>query len=105
MLLFMFGSLMGMFYKIEWYSLLLMNLMMAKLDVLTSIVRALKVSVKMLGILAFFGVSFITLFSVYSMSSYAESIYPDRYPDTHCETVFDCVIELYIKEQIGEDMD
>lgn len=70
MLLFMFGSLMGMFYKIEWYSLLLMNLMMAKLDVLKSIVRALKVSMKMLGILAFFGVSFITFFSVFSMGSY-----------------------------------
>ena len=95
--MFMFGSLMGMFYKIEWYSLLLMNLMMAKLDVLTSIVRALKVSVKMLSILAFFGVSFITFFSVFSMNSYVDSIYPDRYPDNHCQTVFDCVIELYIK--------
>ena len=67
---------MGMLHKIEWYSLLLMNLLMARLDVLKSIIRALKVSVKMLGILAFFGVSFYTFFSVFSMSSYVETIYP-----------------------------
>ena len=71
MMLFMFGSLMGMFYKIEWYSLLLMNLLMARLDVLKNIIRALKVSLKMLGILPVFGVSFITFFSVFSMSYYA----------------------------------
>ena len=101
MVLFMFGSLMGMFYRIEWYSLLLMNLLMARLEVLNNIVRALKVSLKMLGILGFFGISFITFFSVFSLSSYVDSIYPDRYPDSHCETVGACVIELYITEQIG----
>ena len=71
MMLFMFGSLMGMFYKIELYSLLLMNLLMARLDVLKNIIRALKVSLKMLGILSVFVVSFITFFSVFSMSYYA----------------------------------
>jgi hypothetical protein len=101
----MFGSMMGMFYKIEWYSLLLINLLMARLDVLKNIIQALKASIFMLGILSFFGVSFITFFSVFSLGNYADSIYPDRYPDTHCETVFDCVVELYIKEQVGEDME
>lgn len=61
-----------------------MNLLMARLDVLNNIIRALKASVRMLGILSFFGVSFITFFSVFSMTSYVDTIYPDRYPDTHC---------------------
>jgi hypothetical protein len=69
-----------------------MNLLMARLEVLKNIVRALQVSMKMLGILAFFGVSFITFFSVFSLSSYVDSIYPDNYPDSHCELVHDCVI-------------
>lgn len=81
MILFMFGSLMGMFHKIEWYSLLLMNLLMARLDVLKGIITALKVSLKMLGILAFFGISFYTFFSVFSMNYYVDTIYPDKYPD------------------------
>lgn len=70
MMLFMFGSLMGIFYKIEWYSLLLMNLLMARLDVLRNIVQAIKTSVRMLGILSFFGVSFVAFFSVFSMGNY-----------------------------------
>jgi inositol 1,4,5-triphosphate receptor type 1/inositol 1,4,5-triphosphate receptor type 3 len=82
-----------------------MNLLMARLDVLKNIVSALKVSVKMLGILSFFGVSFITLFSVFSISYYAESIYPEKHPEEYCERVYDCVIALYINEQIGEDME
>ena len=61
---------MGMFYKIEWYSLLLMNLLMARLEVLKGIITALKVSLNMLGILAVFGVAFFTFFSVFSLSSY-----------------------------------
>ena len=44
---------------------------MARLDVLRNIITALKVSLKMLGILSVFGVSFITFFSVFSMSYYA----------------------------------
>ena len=105
MVLFMFGSLMGIFYKIEWYSLLFMNLLMARLEVLNSIIQALKNSLKQLGILSFFGVSLITLFSIFSLNSYIDQIYPDKYPDTHCETAMGCVIQLYINEQIGEDMD
>ena len=47
-----------------------MNLLMARLEVLKNIITALKVSVKMLGILAFFGISFYTFFSVFSMNYY-----------------------------------
>lgn len=46
----------------------------------------------MLGILSFFGVSFVAFFSVFSMGNYVETIYPDRYPDSHCESVIDCVL-------------
>ena len=74
-----------------------MNLLMARLDVLNNIIRALKASVRMLGILSFFGVSFIAFFSVFSISNYADTIYPEKYPEVHCESVYDCVVELYIK--------
>lgn len=80
MLLFMFGSFMGMFYGIEWFSILLMNLLMARLDVLKNILQALKVSLPMLGMLSFFGASFIAFFSVFSLYYYAGAIYPDKFP-------------------------
>jgi hypothetical protein len=67
---------MGMFYRIEWFSILLMNLLMAHLDVLKNILQALKQSMGMLGMLSFFGASFIAFFSVFSIYFYTESIYP-----------------------------
>ena len=97
-MLFMFGSTMGIFYKIEWFSVLLMNLLMAHLDVLKNILKALKASLNMLGMLSFFGASFICFFSVFSLYYYVESIYPDKFPKNACESVFGCIIELYIKE-------
>lgn len=69
-LLFMFGSIMGIFYKIEWFSILLMNLLMARLDVLKNILKALKASLNMLGMLSFFGACFICFFSVFSLYYY-----------------------------------
>jgi hypothetical protein len=94
----MFGSVMGMFYSIEWFSILLVNLLMAHLEVLNNILQALKSSMRMLGMLSFFGASFIAFFSVFSLYYYVESIYPENHPKQHCESVLSCIIELYIKE-------
>ena len=92
MALFMFGSAMGMFYRIEWFSILLMNLLMARLDVLKNILQALKASLPMLGMLSFFGASFIAFFSVFSLYYYANSIYPEKFPKEHCESVSSCIV-------------
>lgn len=74
-----------------------MNLLMARLDVLKNILKALKASLNMLGMLSFFGASFICFFSVFSLYYYVESIYPDKFPKDACQSVFGCIIELYIK--------
>jgi hypothetical protein len=80
----MFGSTMGMFYRIEWFSILLINFLMVKMDVLKSILRAMKASLPMLSMLSFFGSSFIAFFSVFSLYYYVETIYPDNHPKEHC---------------------
>lgn len=67
---------MGMFYKIEWFSILLINFLMAKMDVLKSILQAMKASLPMLSMLSFFGASFIAFFSVFSLYYYVGAIYP-----------------------------
>lgn len=76
MALFMVGSAAGMFYHIEWFSVLLINFLMVKMDVLKSILSAMKASTPMLSMLSFFGGSFIAFFSVFSLYYYVESIYP-----------------------------
>jgi hypothetical protein len=97
----MFGSTMGMFYRIEWFSILLINFLMAKMDVLKSILQAMKASLPMLSMLSFFGASFIAFFSVFSLYYYVGAIYPEKLPKEHCESVYGCIVELYIKEEIG----
>jgi hypothetical protein len=51
----MFGSIMGTFYAMEWFSLLLFNLMMQKMDVLKNILMAITTNLKMLGMLSLLG--------------------------------------------------
>jgi hypothetical protein len=72
----MTGSILGTFYRMECFSILLINLLMARLDVLKNILTALKKSMGMLGMLSFFGASFIAIFSIFSIHYYADSIYP-----------------------------
>ena len=49
--------------------------------------------------------AFISIFSIFSIHYYASSLYPQNIPKDHCESLFNCIIELYIREQIGEDME
>lgn len=58
-MMYMFGSTMGCFYSMEWFSLLLFNLMMQKMDVLKNILMAITTNLKMLGMLSLLGNSFI----------------------------------------------
>ena len=54
-MMYMFGSAMGCFYSMEWFSLLLFNLMMQKMDVLKNILMAITTNLKMLGMLSLLG--------------------------------------------------
>lgn len=60
-LMYMFGSFMGCFYKMEWFSLLLFNLLMKKMDVLKNIMMAITTNLKMLGMLSLLGNHFILI--------------------------------------------
>lgn len=85
--MYMFGSAMGCFYSMEWFSLLLFNLMMQKMDVLKNILMAITTNLKMLGMLSLLGnyfliqgISFISIFSIFSIHYYASSLYPQSIP-------------------------
>lgn len=103
-LFYMAGSILGTFYRMEWFAILLIDLLMARLDVLKNILKALKTSMSMLQMLALFGVAFIAIFSIFSLHYYAQALYPSVLPTEHCESVADCIMELYIREEIGESM-
>jgi len=79
-MMYMFGSAMGCFYSMEWFSLLLFNLMMQKMDVLKNILMAITTNLKMLGMLSLLGISFISIFSIFSIHYYASSLYPQSIP-------------------------
>jgi len=51
--------------------------MMAHMDVLKSIFKAIMANLKMLYLLSFLGTSFIAIFSIFSMSNYIKSLYED----------------------------
>lgn len=53
--MYMLGSVMGCFYKTEWFSLLLFNLMLQKMDVLKNILMAITTNLKLLGMLSLLG--------------------------------------------------
>lgn len=58
-MMYMFGSAMGCFYRMEWFSLLLFNLLMQKMDVLKNILMAITTNLKMLGMLSLLGKPFL----------------------------------------------
>jgi len=63
----MLGSFLGTFYKMEWFSLLLFNLMMKQMEVLKNILAAITTNMRMLGMLSLLGNSlFIFRNCVYS---------------------------------------
>ncbi len=72
--------------------------MMLKIDVLRNIFNAISTNTKILGMLALLATAFIGIHSIFAINHYAPAIYPKKYPRDHCESVFGCVLELYIKE-------
>lgn len=94
-LLFFIASILGTFYKIEFTSIHLFDLV-AQIDLLTNVFQAITLNVKLLSIISLLGVSFIGIFSVFSFSSYLPSIYPEDVPDEHCESVLGCIMTLYL---------
>lgn len=52
----MLGSILGTFYRMEWFSLLLFNLMLKQMDVLKNILSAITTNIKLLGMLSLLGI-------------------------------------------------
>lgn len=71
--MYMFGSAMGCFYSMEWFSLLLFNLMMQKMDVLKNILMAITTNLKMLGMLSLLGNLFFLFKEFHSYRSFPSS--------------------------------
>lgn len=72
-MMYMFGSAMGCFYSMEWFSLLLFNLMMQKMDVLKNILMAITTNLKMLGMLSLLGNLFFLFQEFHSYQSFPSS--------------------------------
>lgn len=60
-MMYMFGSSMGCFYNMEWFSLLLFNLLLQKMDVLKNILMAITTNLKMLGMLSLLGIYYLIM--------------------------------------------
>lgn len=75
------------------------------MDVLKNVIAAITTNMKMLGMLSMLGTAFVAIFSIFGMNYYVESLYENETPTDHCESMLDCIVELYIREEIGNDMD
>lgn len=69
---------------------------MAQIDLLSNVFQAVTLNVKLLATVSLLGVSFVGIFSVFSLNSYVSSIYPDDVPEEHCESVLSCIMTLYL---------
>jgi inositol 1,4,5-triphosphate receptor type 1/inositol 1,4,5-triphosphate receptor type 3 len=104
-LLFMLGSALGTLYSHEWFATQIFHFMMARMDALKNMVASITTKIKILIMLSLLGGTFIGIFSIFSINYYVPSLYHAKLPKNHCMTVFDCIAEMYIKEEIGSEMD
>ena len=76
-MLFIVGSFCGAFYRMEYFSILLINLMMEQMDVLKNVIAAITTNMKMLGMLSMLGAAFVAIFSIFGMNYYVSSLYEE----------------------------
>ena len=69
-MLFIMGSFLGTFYRKEYFSILLINLMMSQMDVLKNVIAAITNNIPMLGMLSLLGSAFVAIFSIFGMNYY-----------------------------------
>lgn len=79
-LLFIIGSALGNLYRIEWFSMLIISMMMSSMDVLKNMIASITTKIKILGMLSLLGTAFIVIFSIFSINFYVESLYEDELP-------------------------
>lgn len=82
-MLFFMASILGTFYKIEYYSLHLFDLV-GQIPLLTNVFKAVTQNISLLSIVSLLGISFIGIFSVFSFGSYINSLYEEEVPKEHC---------------------
>ena len=78
--LFVLGSVLGTFISIEWFSILIINIMMQHMDVLKSMIASVTTKIKILGMLSLLGTSFIAIFSIFSINYYVQGLYEEELP-------------------------
>ena len=62
-------------------------------------------NISMLTMLSLLATAFILVFNILSFSTYSSVIYEEDIPEESCETILDCVLELYTSGAIGDDME
>lgn len=79
--------------------------MFVSISLLTNVFKAILNNFQILTILSLLATAFILVFNVLSFSTYSSVIYEEDIPEESCETILDCVLELYTSGAIGDDMD
>lgn len=79
-MLFVLGSALGTLYRPEWFSILFINFMMSRMDVLKNMIASITTKIKILGMLSLLGTAFIGIFSIFSINYYVQSLYEAELP-------------------------
>lgn len=75
------------------------------ISLLTNVFKAILNNLELLGLLSGLAGCFILVFNVMSLNTYTEVVYGEEVPESPCEDIVGCVLELYTSGAIGDDMD
>jgi len=103
-LVFVIASLLGNFYGIEWYVMHLFDYFVG-ISLLTNVFKAVIDNISELLLLSCFAGCFIMVFNIVSLNIYTPVIFEDDIPEEACESLLDCVIQVYTSGAINGDMD
>ena len=104
MALFVIASFLGNFYGVEWFTIHIFDVFV-NIKLLTNVFKAILMNISMLTMLSLLATAFILVFNILSFSTYSSVIYEEDIPEESCETILDCVLELYTSGAIGDDME
>ena len=100
-LIFVFASLMGNFYGIEWYVIHLFDYFVG-ISLLTNVFKSVIDNISQIGLLSAFAACFILVFNILSLNTYTAAIYAEDIPEEACGDIISCVLEVYTSDAIGE---
>jgi hypothetical protein len=99
------ASLLGNLYGVEWFALHIFDFFV-NIPLLANVFKAILNNIKILVMFSLLAGAFILVFNILSFRTYTPVIYGDKnIPDDTCQTIIDCILELYTSGAIGDDMD